>query len=96
MSQNLFAVVLTSGKEQGAKFIKEKYPKASFGLTQDTFVIVAESTLSRDIAESVGLTADTRDLGVRGAVFKLNGSYTGYANQAIWEWLEEAESGSFA
>ena len=95
MSQNLFAIILTSGEEKGAGFIKKKYPKTSFSLTPNTFVVVAD-TLSQDIAQDVGLTEDAESLGVRGAVFKLNGSYTGYANRAIWEWLEKAESGSFS
>ena len=92
MSHNLFAVVLNGGKEKGAKLIQDQYPKA-YPLTENTFVISAD-TLSQEIASAVGLTEEKAHLGIRGVVFKLNGSYTGFTRSALWEWLEDAESGS--
>ena len=89
MSKNLFAVVLTEGQDRGAALLRTAYPK-TYQLTDDVF-LVADDALTGSVARAAALTKEEREKGVRGVVFRLNGSYTGYTRQSLWEWLEEAE-----
>ena len=89
MALNIYAVVFTKGAEKGSSLIKDSYEKTY--KIQDDVVLVASDDLSNEIAEVSALTKEQKEKGVRGAVFKLNGSYTGYAPSALWEWLEFAE-----
>ncbi len=97
MSKRLFAVVLTDEQEKGAAKIAASFEDSDvYRLGADTYV-VAHKGLSRDVARCAGIFKDegeTEPGEVSGVVFKLNGSYTGYANQDIWEWLEEADKES--
>ena len=96
MPKRLFAVVLTDEQDKGGAKITENYRESEvYRLAEDTY-IVAHDGLSRDVAKSVGIFSDTDEDGtepgeVSGVVLKLNGSYTGYASQDIWEWLDAAE-----
>lgn len=89
VSLNLYAVVFTKGAEKGSSYIEDSYEIAY--KIQDDVVLVASDDLSNEIAKVSALTKDRKDEGVRGAVFKLNGSYTGFASSALWEWLENVE-----
>ena len=92
MSRNLFAVVLTGEQDKGAALISAAFGNDCYPLGDNTFVVASDG-LSRDVAMSAGVFED-RDGNpgeVRGVVFKLNGSYTGYTRQSLWEWLEEQE-----
>ena len=89
MTQYIYAVVFTKGAELGSSLIKDSC-KNSYQI-QDDVVLVASDVLSSEIAKSSSLTKEQENNGVRGAVFKLNGSYTGYAPSALWEWLENVE-----
>ena len=96
MSKRLFAVVLTDEQDIGIRNIESAFAEADRCRVRDGVFVVAHTGLSRDVAIRAGIFEDTdTDEGnkpgdVSGVVLKLNGSYTGYANQAIWEWLGEA------
>ena len=89
MSNNLFAVVLTEGEEKGANMLRTAYPKA-YSIAPNIF-LVADDTLTVEVAKAAALTREQEAEGVRGIVFRLNGSYTGYTRRSVWEWLEDAE-----
>ncbi|MCY4151374.1 MAG: hypothetical protein OXE94_03955 [Aestuariivita sp.] len=89
MPFNLHAVVFTEEADKGMKLLKEKYEKNAYKIKNDV-MLVASTDLSSQIAEHSSISKKTDD-GVRGAVFKLNGSYTGYAQGSLWEWLETVE-----
>ena len=91
MPNNLFAVVLTDGQEDGAARLRSAYSEAQFYELGDNVFIVADDTLTSAVAKAAALTKDQADEGIRGVVFKLNGSYTGFTRQSLWEWLENAE-----
>ena len=93
MPRNLFAVVLTEGQEAGAARLRAAYPDTQRYELGDNVFIVAGETLSSAVAKSAALTKEQAEEGIRGVVFKLNGSYTGYTRQSLWEWLENAEGG---
>ena len=89
MPNNLFAVVLTEREEKGAGMLMEAYPKA-YAIAPNIFLVAAD-TLTAEVAKAAALTREQEAEGVRGIVFKLNGSYTGYTRRTSWEWLEDAE-----
>lgn len=90
MSDNLFAVFFTTGKEKGMKNISNRYTRKKIFQIADNIAIVASDGLSSEIAESVKIGKEA-DHEITGAVFKLNGAYAGYARGDLWEWLEKVE-----
>jgi len=89
MPLNLHAVVFFKEAEKGMRRLQERYDKNACEIKKDVMP-VASSDLSKEIADCSSISKDADD-GVRGAVFKLNGSYTGYAQSSLWEWLETVE-----
>ena len=89
MSKNVFAVVLLDGEDKGAKLLQKAHPKA-FPLADNVF-LVADDGLTATVADAASLTKEKANEGIRGVVFRLNGTYTGYAKQSLWEWLADAE-----
>lgn len=96
MPSNLFAVILNEGHEKGMARLRKAYPEHSQIYTDlgDNVFIVTGDTRTNDVAEAAGLTRSNADEGIRGAVFKLNGSFAGYTKQTLWEWIENAEEGT--
>ena len=90
MALSIYVVVFTRGSEIGIPLLSDKYEENAFKVRDDV-MLVASNGLSSEIAANSSLTKDREDEGVRGAVFKLTGSYTGYANGSLWEWLENIE-----
>lgn len=91
MPRNLFAVVLTEGKEEAAARLRKTYSEAQVYELGENVFIVTDDNLTHSVAKTAALTKDQSEAGIRGVVFKLNGSYTGYTRQSLWEWLENAE-----
>ena len=91
MPKSLFAVVLTEAQEVGAARLRKAYTDSQIYPLGDNVFIVADETLTSAVAKEAALTKDQAEEGIRGVVFKLNGSYTGYTRQSLWEWLENAE-----
>lgn len=52
--------------------------------------LVSHSGIAQDIAVSLGIKG-TDNPTMTGAVFKINGSYSGYASRAMWDWLKNKE-----
>lgn len=90
MPRNLFAVVLTEGQDAGAAMLREAYSAEKIYPLGDNVFIVSDD-LTGSVAKAAALTKEQADYGIRGVVFKLNGSYTGFTRQSLWEWLENAE-----
>lgn len=90
MARNVFAVVLTEEQAKGAALLRESYP-GCYEIAENIF-LVADDALTGAVADAAALTREKEGEGIRGAVFRLNGSYTGYTRQSMWEWLQEAES----
>ena len=92
MSENLFAVVFTTGADKGVETVLGQYRKKKSFQLSENIVIVASDELSSEIAKAASLSQGGNQQGITGAVFKLNGSYAGYARGDLWEWIERAEN----
>ena len=91
MYHRVFAVVLTEGSggvHDVADRIDNMYPTA-YRVAANVFLILSDD-LAEDVAHKIGIKGDSRIEDARGAVFKLNGAYAGYAPRAMWDWLSEA------
>ena len=85
----VFAVYIQDDQDMSVVHgrLEEHYPD-SLRLA-DNLYLVQGDTIAQAIAETLRIKGPERDS--TGAVFKLNGSYSGYASRAIWEWLGQAE-----
>ena len=90
MPLNIHAVVFTRGADKGISLLRDKYEKNSYKI-QDDVMLVASTDLSSEIADYSSMSKGKDGDEVLGAVFKLNGSYSGYAPGSLWEWLENVE-----
>ncbi len=86
---NVFAVGLNSGQDKGISLLQKYYP--NIYKLEDNVILVACNELTSDVVDNVALTKSKEDEGVRGAVFSLNGFYTGFAKPSLWEWLGDIE-----
>ena len=68
--------------------LRAQYPTPQHYEVSERFFLVSDETISEFIAENIGIRGDNRVGGSRGAVFGLNGEYSGFDNRAIWEWLD--------
>ena len=84
----VFAVHFSKGDPDAvSKRIEEKYPKTeSYALSSQLFLVRAD-TIAERVAESLGIKGADKLEDVTGVVFKLNSSYSGFDNRAIWDWL---------
>jgi len=92
MPRNLFAVILTEGQKAAAARLREAYSEAQVYELDENVFIVSDDRFTGTVAKAAALTREQAESGIRGVVFKLNGAYTGYTRQSLWEWLENAEA----
>ena len=90
MAKSIFVVILAEGQDAGAERLRKMYPTA-YELAGNVFFIAEDEALTGTVAKALGLTKEDAESGIRGAVFRLNGSYTGFTRRTLWEWLEKAE-----
>ena len=56
--------------------------------SETTFFVASKGKLTEEIANLSGIHGPDRASNSSGVVTKLNGSYSGYTNVDLWEWLE--------
>lgn len=91
-TMNIYAIVLKQSNHEVSKRIQDVYPD-SYPLT-DTFFLVQSKGIAKTVAISIGIKGDDKIESASGAVFKLNHSYSGYTDRALWDWLEQAQEHS--
>lgn len=88
MSESVFAVhVSSSDPKPVAKRITEEYPGTGHHKVSERFYLVRADILARTLAETLGIRGKGPP-GFSGVVFKLNATYAGFDDPAIWEWLQ--------
>ena len=81
-----FVIALNETNPNVLKRIEEAYPD-NYRLS-DTAFLVADNTLTKTIAEAVGINGKNRIDTALGVVFKLNKAYSGYSEPSLWERLQ--------
>ena len=82
----MHAIVLEEENAQVAERIAAHYPKHY--RVNDTCFLVRTEDLSSKVAANVGIDREA-PAGGAGAVLKLNGARSGFADSALWEWFDE-------
>ena len=82
-------IVLSRQNDAVVSRIQEAY-QDNYEITQTCYLVLSND-ITQKIATTVGIKGEDRIDDASGAVFKLNGAYSGYAPRALWEWLDQAE-----
>lgn len=85
----VFAIVLREPNPQVLERIEAEYPD-NFHLSP-TFSVVSSSDLTENVAKKAGIKGENQAEDVSGAVFMLQGAYSGYTTRSLWEWLGRHE-----
>lgn len=84
----LFSVYFDEKDERIKKLIESNYKKYVF--VEDGYCLIQTNTTSGSISEKLEIWNDeTGKSSSWGIVLKLNGSYSGYADGEIWDWLDD-------
>lgn len=86
---DIFLLVLSEKSQEIEQKIKTFYPKR-YHQFSDTIFLISADTTTRKVAVNVGVRDD--EFPHEGAVFKLEGSYSGFADPGLWEWLKKESS----
>ena len=86
-----FVVVLNQEAPQAFRNrIKEAYP-SSYEYAENVFFL-EDDNIPEAVATRLGIKVeDETQRTTTGAVFGLEGSYSGYTTKALWDWLRRAE-----
>ena len=60
-----------------------------YSLSGNTWIVQANADVTDTVSDFLGMGKDTSPRTI-GMVFKLNGSYSGYHYESLWDWLVEA------
>lgn len=82
----LFSVYFDENNENITKLIKSHYEDHLF--IHDGYCLIKANVTSGSISEKLGIWNSETKKSAWGVVFKLNGSYSGYADGDIWEWID--------
>ena len=87
MAARLFAVVVDNDehKERVVQNLRRS-PHTTYDHEGAIILVSSPRAMSQDISTAAGLGAETT-----GVVFRLNGAYSGYTSQSLWEWLGDQE-----
>lgn len=83
----LHAIVLEEENGQVVERIEAHYPKHY--RVNGTCFLVRTDDISSKVAAKVGIDGEAESGGATGAVLKLNGARSGFADSALWEWFDE-------
>jgi len=83
----LHAIVLEKESRQVAERIAAHYPKHY--RVNDACFLVRTEDISSKVAANAGIDGADESAGATGAVLKLNGARSGFADSALWEWFDE-------
>ena len=82
---NIHAIVLSKQCDEVSRLIETNYPTC-FKLNQLSY-LVRSGGVSQTVAVKSGIKGGDRVEGAVGTVFKLTGTYAGFAPTSLWEWL---------
>ena len=85
----MHAIVLWKANPNVAARIVEKYPLHYE--VNETFFLVRSPEIAEKVAFAAGIKGKDQVEDALGVVFKLNGAYSGYAPNSIWDWLNTEE-----
>lgn len=85
---SLFIVVLEEGSDAQVVTSKLKQGDIPYYSLSNSVFIVRYSGISAELKTELDVKGKLEG-GVSGAVFSLDGGYSGFASMALWEWLNK-------
>ncbi|WP_423906331.1 hypothetical protein [Candidatus Spongiihabitans sp.] len=82
----IHAIILQNENSEVAERIAEHY-RFNYPVNEKCFLVHTDD-ISEKVADTVGFGGENKIENAVGAVFKLNGTYSGFASSGLWEWLE--------
>ena len=90
LDRNTFIVVVEDeSKEIVEGQIKNVFPDHHYQIADNCFLISTHKSMSGRVSIEIGIDGENRK--AAGAVFKLNGSFAGYTDKSLWDWMDQAE-----
>ena len=84
---HVFAVHLSGDPTEQSGRLRDVVPEGQHYQVSERLYFVRSDTTARSLAETLGLRGAESQ--ATGAVLKLNGEYSGFEKQAMWNWLSE-------
>lgn len=85
----VFIVHLTDNADgQLTEQLEEEYPNPRHYKLEDNLYLVSDDDIASSVAKKIGLDGENPDVG--GEVLKLNGSFSGFSQRGVWDWLDFA------
>ena len=84
----VFAVYVAEGQDEAIAKLREHFPGNALYSLSDTIFLVKGDTSTQQVGAAIGVIAGS-DSQPRSAIFKLNASYWGFHDAALWEWMGE-------
>ena len=86
----VFMVIVDRQLEAVKERLDKNYPNAYYPYhNNDRVFFVASSDIAEKIAVNLGIKGENKIDNMGGAVFRLNSSYAGYTQNALWDWLSQ-------
>ena len=83
MATRLFAVVVDNNDQKPIVLQNlQRSAHTTFDHGGAVILVSSPQAMTQDIAQAAGLGQ-----AMTGVVFRLNGAYSGYTSQSLWEWL---------
>lgn len=82
----IYVVILTKEKENGADRIRQAYTPDHFPVDENVHLVLTSDN-AKDVSSKAGLSKE----GGSGAVFKLNSDLWGWEKPDLWNWIKEAK-----
>ena len=87
---NLFAVIFRGEAPARALEVANTVSRnEAFEISEGVFLVHSQIDSPEILGDMFGMSDDSGSPQI-GVVFKLNGSYSGYYHNDLWEWLAEA------
>ena len=84
----VYVVHLQDGVAELTAGIEKAIPEADRYKLDDNIYLVRSPGVARIVADAIGLDGESAEVG--GEVFKLNGSFSGFSEPGVWDWLDQA------
>ena len=82
----MHTVLLREPCSEVASRIESAYANRHYKVNDVCYLVRTEG-LTQDVAVAAGIKGDDRVNSAKGVVLKLNGAYSGFESQSLWEWL---------
>lgn len=86
---SLFAVMLAEPDDEISQKLKEEFPRNRRYTVSRTSYIVESDLTAGSILDKLEIGRNESDDDTGAIIFSLNGQYSGFYKNSVWEWIED-------